>query len=279
MTVSHSFAVLSRIESHNTGGEGFMVNIAICAANSNYVYELYSMLRDITDREKIVIHTDIFSSGSFLEKAILKGNDYHILFLDLDSDTVPDTTSDTTTEPGEIITARRLRKYGIKSLIICSSKHDTYFRELFEIEAFRFMDKPVNPEILQKYFLDAIAKIQKENKYFIFKRNRQLHRVQITDILYFESNKRKIILHKINGQRLEFYGKLGDVEKDIRKLEVPFLRTHQSFLVNCNYVFGWKTTKLQLDGGIQIPVSEEQQKRIRRHFTNLIQKDILDETP
>lgn len=261
-----------------------MVNIAICSDNIHYVYELYSFLCDITNREKIIIHTDIFGSGDILEQAILGGSDYHILFLDLDSDTGSgsDTGSDPDTniktKSNEINIARRLRKYGIESLIICSSNHDIYFRELFEIEAFRFLDKPIDPEILQKYFLDAVSKILKENKYFIFKRNRQVHRVRIQDILYFESNRRKIILHKINGQRLDFYGKLSDVEKDIKKLEVPFLRTHQSFLVNCNYVFGWKASKLQLDSGVQIPVSEEQQKRIHRHFKNLIQTDIQDES-
>ena len=121
--------------------------------------------------------------------------------------------------------------------------------------------------------MDAVERIHKEGKYFLFKRGRQMQLIRIRDILYFESNRRKVILHKLDGKKMDFYGKLNDVEHEILKLEAPFLRTHQSFLVNCNYIFVWKSSKLQLNGGIQIPVSEEQKKRIRGQLKYFTRRD------
>lgn len=238
-----------------------MIHIAICSNDSSYIAEISSLLQSILSQELIMIHTDIFSGGLELEQKFQTGSDYQLIFLDIDTETC------------SISTARNLRNLGVDSLIICSSHSDVYFRELFEVGIFRFLDKPLNPALFRKYFLDAVEKIHKEGKYFLFKRGRQMHLIRIRDILYFESNRRKIILHKIDGKSLDFYGKLNDVERDILKLKAPFLRTHQSFLVNCNYVFGWKSSKLHLDGGIQIPVSEEQKKKIRSQFTHVLRKD------
>lgn len=53
------------------------------------------------------------------------------------------------------------------------------------------------------------------------------------------------------------------------------MRTHQSFLVNCEYIIGWKYTNLILEGQIYIPISEDQQKRIQIQYGEYIRKDIL----
>lgn len=74
---------------------------------------------------------------------------------------------------------------------------------------------------------------------------------------------------------MEYYGKLNDLESYLKKSEIKFMRTHQSFLVNCEYIIGWKYTNLILEGQIYIPISEDQQKRIQIQYGEYIRKDIL----
>lgn len=238
-----------------------MIHVALCNNDASYISEIESLLHGIAMQEKLMVHTDIFYNGTELEEKFRTGADYPLIILDAD------------TEPGGLLTAKKLRNAGVDSLILFISHSDIYFRELFEIGVFRFLEKPLDSALFQRYFMDAVERIHKEGKYFLFKRGRQLQLIRIRDILYFESNRRKVILHKLDGKKMDFYGKLNDVEHEILKLEAPFLRTHQSFLVNCNYIFGWKSSKLQLNGGIQIPVSEEQKKRIRGQLKYFTRRD------
>lgn len=238
-----------------------MIHVALCNQDIFYISELNALLQKVAAQEHLMIQIDFFCNITELEQKIQTGADYPLIFLDID------------TEPDGITTARRLRSIGVDSLIIFISHTNIRFHELFEIGIFRFLDKPLDYTLFRKYLLDAVEKIYCEGKYFHFQRRRQTQLIRIRDILYFESNRRKIILHKLDGKKLDFYGKLNDVEHAVLKLNAPFLRTHQSFLVNCNYVFGWKASKLQLNGDIQIPVSEEQKKKIRRQLNYFVFKD------
>ncbi|WP_369122453.1 LytTR family transcriptional regulator DNA-binding domain-containing protein [Dorea longicatena] len=55
------------------------------------------------------------------------------------------------------------------------------------------------------------------------------------------------------------------------------MRTHQSFLVNCDYVFRCGTKLIELTDGQRIPVSEDQHKKIREQYSRFIRKDIFND--
>lgn len=242
-----------------------MINIAVCDDDKEIVAEIESFLFDIAQKKHIKINIETYCDGSGLEQDICKGVQYNLILLDIEM------------KQNGIVTARRIRDEGYDPLIIYVSNHEKYLRELFEVDAFRFLDKPINPDKLEKYFMEAMNKLQRDDQYFVYYYNRQMNRIRIKDILYFESDRRKVLIHKLNGEILHFYEKLNNVEMRIGDIDTLFLRTHQSFLVNSEYIVRWKISRLDLEGGVQIPISEEYQKRISYEYGDFIRKDIFGE--
>lgn len=72
-----------------------------------------------------------------------------------------------------------------------------------------------------------------ENTYAIKNRSQVLH-IPREEIMYVESHNSQCILHQAGQKTYTLYKKLGEIEQE---LTAPcFLRCHQSFLVNMNYV-------------------------------------------
>lgn len=62
---------------------------------------------------------------------------------------------------------------------------------------------------------------------------------------------------------------MNDIEKQVAALNGRFLRVHQSFLVNFDYIKSMSATEIEtLDGRI-IQISEDRRKEIRARFLAL----------
>lgn len=201
-----------------------MINVAICDDENIVTIEVENLLLNVAKRYFIPINIEVYTDGSGLEKDIDKGEEFDIIFLDIEM------------EQDGILTAKKIREEGKDSLIIYMSNYERYLKELFEVETFRFLNKPIDAIKTEKYFLDAVEKIKKDKNYFVYQYNRQTNRLRTKDIMYFESNKRKVLIHKKDGGILEFYGKLNDIERRLSVDSNQFIRTHQSFLVNSVYI-------------------------------------------
>ena len=175
--------------------------------------------------------------------------------------------------------AREFRKDHPNAVLIYISNHESYLKELFEVDTFRFLSKPINTEKFEAYFRNAVEKIQlqQEEIFFSYSYDRQFFKVLLSDIVYFESQKRSIRLYKKDGTEGSFYGKLNEVEKQLKEAAVPFLRIHQSYLVNYNYIKQFGNTELELSNGKQLPISEDRRKTAEQKYGELLRKELFYE--
>ena len=60
-----------------------MINIGICDDEIIIAAQMENMILDISAREKIPVNVDVFYSGNTLEKEILRGTYYDLLYLDI----------------------------------------------------------------------------------------------------------------------------------------------------------------------------------------------------
>ena len=74
------------------------------------------------------------------------------------------------------------------------------------------------------------------------------------------------------NQKYTFYGKLGVVQKEMEEGNSCFLRIHQSYLVNMDYVKEFHYKELILFNGQSLRISRENRKKIRE-----LQMLLLDE--
>ena len=86
--------------------------------------------------------------------------------------------------------------------------------------------------------------------------------------LYFESNKRKVFI-VTEKDTFVAYGKLNDIEESLKQSKVPFLRVHQSYLVNYKHVEGQAYDFVVMDNGKRISISEDRRKLIGEQYCSM----------
>ena len=146
------------------------------------------------------------------------------------------------------------------------SGFDDYLKELFEVEPFRFISKPLDKDRLIRYFGEAYKRVQDIEEYFQFSFNKEIKKCPLKDIVYFESNNRTIYIHLNDGTTTYFYGKLADVEEKLKGSKFVFLRPHQSYFVNYHYIKKlnfYYLTLGYLDQDIELKISADRQKAIK----------------
>lgn len=114
-------------------------------------------------------------------------------------------------------------------------------------------------------FKAAYEEISSSDSYFRYSYQRSNHKILIRDILYFESNRRKIYI-VTEKEKFELYGKLNEIEEMLKTGKIAFLRVHQSFLVSYKHIeeLGYDFTVM--DNGKRISISEDRRKQISEQY-------------
>lgn len=81
--------------------------------------------------------------------------------------------------------------------------------------------------LMEKLISDVYEKLQIDDK-FAFKSNKIYYNISLNKIMYFMSKKRNTNVYFID-KICTFYGKMNDVEINLRKKQVDFWRIHHSF--------------------------------------------------
>lgn len=243
-----------------------MINIAVCDDDMRTASLIESLLLDLISSTGAKAEVEIYSDGEVLFTDIRKGIQYDLIYLDIEMQNLDG-----------ISLAHKLRKNNYDLLIIYVSNHDKYLKELFEVETFRFLSKPIDIHKFAVYFNEAISRIQGNRSYYTYQFNRMTYRVRVKDILYFESSKRSVVIHLSDKSNASFYGKLNDIEKDFVGSLTPFLRIHQSYLVNYAFIRGLSMTAAELVDGTVLQISEDRQKIIGKQYAQLLRKELFDD--
>lgn len=140
------------------------------------------------------------------------------------------------------------------------------------MEPFRFLSKPLDKEKFRRYFNEACQRIEETDIFYQFKFNKEIRKVPLKDVVYFESRNRVIHIFFHDGNTTYFYGKLNNVEKELEDSRRYFLRIHQSFLVNYDYItkMNFFNITIRMNGKeIELKISEDRQKEVRRQLCTM----------
>jgi DNA-binding LytR/AlgR family response regulator len=96
--------------------------------------------------------------------------------------------------------------------------------------------------------------------FFTVKTASNVHNVPLSDILYFESDKRVLNVYTKN-EVISFYEKLDNVEAELK--EKDFIRTHQSYLVNAQKIKSVSKDAVLLANGVSLPVSKSRASKVK----------------
>lgn len=163
--------------------------------------------------------------------------------------------------------ARLLRQRDARTILIFVTAHPDYVFQGYEVHAFHYILKPYDEHKIQKVLEQALKELGKsQDRYFILEQKSGILKIPVQKIVAFSSDRRKIILTQEDGEKLEFYGKLDNVEADLPDY---FVRCHNRHLINLNHV-----TALNKDGCIchtfRFPVSRACRQSLEIAFARLL---------
>ncbi|MCM1227869.1 MAG: LytTR family DNA-binding domain-containing protein [Clostridium sp.] len=201
-------------------------------------------------RQKIFLEIKEFYSGEDLLDDIEEFISYDLILLDIELAKI-----------NGVETGHRLRENDKKCQIIYVSSKTEYAMELFQIRPFNFLVKPIEETVLFNCLEEYVSCFYKET-YFEYKNKKAIKLIPVNEIIYFESMKRKVIVHCIDEKTYEYYGKLEELFSN--KCLNMFVTIHQSFFVNIFHIDFYSYDEVTVTGGQILTVSKPNRKEIRR---------------
>ncbi len=158
--------------------------------------------------------------------------------------------------------AAEIRSRNRKVMICFVTDSQRYYAEAFSVFATGYLLYPFDISELHNCISFFYQKTEKERRasVMIKEAGGSYRRVYCRNIVYIESVNRKVILHLENGDAVESYAKLGELEEALPgKL---FFRCHQSYIINLYFVEKMESTRFLIQSD-EIPISRKYQKEAR----------------
>jgi DNA-binding LytR/AlgR family response regulator len=161
--------------------------------------------------------------------------------------------------------------------IVFTTAYSEYAAESYSFQTIDYLLKPIT----LKRFLAAMQKIeayfgnheagekpqfQTGKEYFFVKSGKELRKILLEDIQYFEGEKEYVRLVTTKGQLL-IYRRLKDIDE---QLTSPFVRVHNSYIVNTKQLNKIQDNHIYI-ADKQIPISE----KFKDGFMAVIQQRIF----
>lgn len=228
-----------------------MINIAVCDDEKCMSEKIEKMAEDFFRKKNTDISVVEYSSG----EELLKSNErIDILFLDIGMRGMDG-----------IETARMLRAQGYNGfLIFITVLKEMVFRS-FEVQPFDYLVKPVQREYFEKtmdrLFLSMQDRLSPEKVNLLVQRGCESNIISFQDIICCEIIDRKVYLHLVSGEVIDYYDRIENLEK---KLDGRFFRCHRSYLINLNHLKSYRNNTAYMADGEEIPVSRLRSKEFSK---------------
>ena len=216
-----------------------MIKIAVCDDEPVFVEEISGRIKKYVPNAEI---QGFFSGKELLSQETV----FDIYFLDIQMEKM-----------NGVETAKKLRELSEESVIVFITGAKKYVFDAFDVAALHYLIKPVDDKKLQEVIERAKKEIEKNRdsrcrQILIKTRNKNIT-LNVSDILYFENEMRKIAVHTVRG-KISFYGVMADMEREAGE---GFCRCHRGYLVNLSYVAEYDTENIMLTNGEKIYLSKD----------------------
>lgn len=161
--------------------------------------------------------------------------------------------------------ARKIRKTDKTVILAFISGMADYVFDGYEVQAIRYILKPVKEHKVYELLDYVHTQITTENSYIIISVSGEKKRINYDDIIYFESMGHYITLH-LEHAEYDFKYNISDLCLDLVGTE--FIQTHRSYVVNMKYVEKITRTECQLIQNISVPLSRNSYKSVNEKFIN-----------
>ena len=216
------------------------------------------ILSDISAKVRSLLpEADIseFTGGNALLEAICE-NSCDILLLDID---MPEISG--------LDIASRLTDPANKPLLVFVTSHDELVYDSLQFHPFGFVRKSYMDKELPRILADCVSELKSREKHFCFHTASADVKLQLDEIMYFESDGNYLKLFVKDGV-YRFRDTLSAVDNTLS--DSGFIRIHKGFLVNQAAVKMLASDEAELINGVRIPIGrsygEAAKKQLMRYM-------------
>ena len=162
--------------------------------------------------------------------------------------------------PNGMETAKLLRQRGDRALLVFVTILQEQVFDAFDVDAYGYLLKPLDSGRFQHLMDRVLAWWQQQAAQpLVVQRGAACQVIPLGSIVYCEVLGRKVYIHQEGGGVVDYYGRLGDLE---RRLDQRFFKCHRSYLVNLDYLRGCQAGQALLPQGEKIPVSRLREREL-----------------
>ena len=143
-----------------------------------------------------------------------------------------------------------------RSVIIFVTGYREYMEEAFDVQAFHYLIKPLNKikffQVLENACKELKIMDTHQKSYVLLKFNNQQKKVFLNDIIYIESNNKKVAVHTTTN----LYEVRGKMENFELALGSVFYRCHRCYLVNFSKITAYNQNEITVINGDKLLVAQ-----------------------
>lgn len=219
------------------------MNIALCDDDLFELESLRRLLDSYGAKRQFSFTVSCYQNGEDLLLSIGKGLRFDIIFLDV-----------LMGASNGLAIARKIREIDVKCSIIFATNSLAHAIEGYAVRALRYLVKPIGELVFAEALDQALeGMIAKASRFVSIKTRQNMFTVQLSDILFAESDARVITIYRSAHEKISFYDKLDNFE--IQCQDKRFLRCHKSFLVNMEHVRLIAKDTIIMETGEEIAIS------------------------
>lgn len=231
-----------------------MLRIAVCDDIPFHVERLAECIEDWSRERRVVTQIMKFLSGEEILFEIENSGDFTAVFLDIELNGI-----------NGIETAEKIREQNRFISVVFVSQYDTYFKEMFRgMYPVHFLEKPAR----RRRIFHIMDQIEEQQKYvyenFQFQYNHHIYSINLHEVMYFVSERRTVRILLETGREYRLYDKLDDVERMLKCYKNPFVRIHQSYLVNGFQIENYHRRRVMLRNKDILPISRSRKNEVVR---------------
>ena len=231
------------------------MRIAICDDEEKYIKDVATRIYKQLGESDLTMHT--FTDGhELLDTADVKP--YDLVFLDIEMPAIDGITL-----------AKELRKKSSSTYIVFLTGHVEYAIEGYEVNALRYLTKPIQEDKLTDV-LAFVLKEKQSRKQLVIKTDGEEIRIDAADIIYMEAQNKYVMIYTTKGEYLVRYN-LADFEEELK--DYGILRVHRSYLVSLSKVRKIGSADCTLAKNYNVPVSRSNIKPLKDALLTYVEKE------
>ena len=226
------------------------MRIAYCEDEPAQRSRMELLLHTFAERKRLPLTVEAFSDSAAFLFHYPDSYPFDLIFLDIDLGGMDG-----------MALARKIRETDSEVPILFLTNHREYVFEGYEVQAFRYLLKPVTEDTLFP-LLDELQTMRGQEKpHLLLSLGGETQKLFLSDLLFVESDNHYLTLHTAAGTETfkknlsEFREELSAAWQASGGTGECFAAAHRSYLVNLAHVERITRTECLLSDGTKIPVS------------------------